>query len=212
MYGVYLSFLLSFFFPSFFLFSFLSFLLSFFLLSPSHITWKLYGVHEGFSYQTTAFLLEMFLFWFRTVCELWLVSYGPKFALWSLSNALFSCIFQVQLKNYGHLKSTRPVACKSCGRTGCRCGVHVWMYQEVGVAMQRRLLYLFTLHYTTMFPDSTFWNHVRYDWWAIVPNVQCKMFGICHSVHISNMYVKIMTFCIVSGVCVVHTFAWVDWY
>ena len=54
-----------------------------------HITRKLYGVYECFAYQTAAVLLEMFFFSFRAVCELRLVSYGPKYATRSLSDTPF---------------------------------------------------------------------------------------------------------------------------
>ena len=36
------------------------------------------GIHQSYTYQMTPLLLKIFLFWFRAVCELWLVSYNPE--------------------------------------------------------------------------------------------------------------------------------------
>ena len=66
------------------------------------------------------------------------------------------CIFQVQLKKYGYLKSTRPVACKS-EVVGRDVGVaHAWVCQEEGETVYELFAFFFTLIHSTKFPDPTF--------------------------------------------------------
>ena len=53
------------------------------------ITRKLQVMHGCSTYQTTALLLEMSIFWVRVACEIKLVSYGSKHASQSLSDMPF---------------------------------------------------------------------------------------------------------------------------
>ena len=58
------------------------------------VTQKLPVVYGPSTYQMTALLLEMSIFWVRTTCKILLVSYGSKHASQSLFNKPF-CILQV---------------------------------------------------------------------------------------------------------------------
>ena len=49
-----------------------------FFLCLISITWKLYGAYKYYTYQTTALLPGIFLFWFGAMHELPLVSYSLK--------------------------------------------------------------------------------------------------------------------------------------
>ena len=57
--------------------------------------------------------LNMFLFQFRAVCELWLVSYRPEHTSWSLSNTPFVCTFMHNSNNTCNGKSCLDK--KQCG-------------------------------------------------------------------------------------------------
>ena len=62
------------------------------------ITWKLQVVYGCSTYWTTALQLEMSIFCVRTECEIWLVSYGSKHALQSVSDKPFVCTYMHNLK------------------------------------------------------------------------------------------------------------------
>ena len=76
--------------------------LSFFVLlsSPLHITQKLQCVYACSTYQMTALLLVMFLFWFIAACEEWLLSYSLEHTPQSSSNTPFSVCFHAQHEYY----------------------------------------------------------------------------------------------------------------
>ena len=55
-------------------------------------------------YETNAILSKTFLFWYRAVYELWLTSYGPKHASWSLFDTPFCAYFKYNSKTTGCLQ------------------------------------------------------------------------------------------------------------
>ena len=57
------------------------------------ITWKLQVVYEHFTYQTTALLSEMSIFWVRAPCEIQLASYDSKHASQSAFDMPFACTY-----------------------------------------------------------------------------------------------------------------------
>ena len=81
-----------------------------------HIKWLLYYPRCSFSgygrstylywrstYQTTALLSELSILWVRAAYNLWLLSYGSKHTLQSLSNMSFVHIFMHNLKTTGRI-------------------------------------------------------------------------------------------------------------
>ena len=54
-------------------------------------------------YEMNAILSKTF-FWYRAVCELWLASYGPKHASWSLFDTPFCAYFKYNTKTTGCLQ------------------------------------------------------------------------------------------------------------
>ena len=74
---------------------FLCCFLSFFSITHNS---KLWSVYKCSTYATNALVSEIFVFWFRAVCKLWLVSYGPKHASQSLSDTPFCAYFKYNSK------------------------------------------------------------------------------------------------------------------
>ena len=90
------------------------------------------------------------------------------------------CIFQVQLKNYCHLKSTKPVACKS-EVVGQNMGVAyfwVWHIRGCGVFMGvsgcdcgnvRNVCFLFQSYLNSHVPRCYIVKHEIDNWWRMAP-------------------------------------------
>ena len=76
-----------------------------FITFCSHITQKLYSIYTWSTYQKTALLSEMFLFWFRATCKLQLVSYSSKHASWSLFIKVSSTQQKLEIKTKKSLTS-----------------------------------------------------------------------------------------------------------
>ena len=64
----------------------------------THITWKLQVVDGCSTYQTTVLLLEMSIFLVTAACVVWLVDYGTKHALQSLSDTPFLHTYKHNVK------------------------------------------------------------------------------------------------------------------
>ena len=103
---------------------------------------------------------------------------------------------------YGHLKSTKPVTCKSKVVKQNVGVVYLWVWQEVGVVYLwvwcicgcgkvQNVCFFLSLIYTTTFPDITFWK--AYDLWLVSYSprytftVHCKLWAIRHFVCVSNI-------------------------
>ena len=65
----------------------------------SALTRELLVIHENSVYQTTTLLFKIPIFWVRAACKLWLVSYGFKSALQSVSDKPFVRMY-TQLENH----------------------------------------------------------------------------------------------------------------
>ena len=111
----------------------------------------------------TALLLEMFLIWSRAVCELPLVNDGPET---HHSRFLIHHFVDVQLwlKNYGHLKSSRPLADKTkvVGKEGV---VYMWICWEANVIKCNFCFPFYTLSMQLHSQTSLFEN--VYELWQV---------------------------------------------
>ena len=100
------------------------------------------------------------------------------------------CLFCGELENYGHLKSTRPIAHKS-EVVGHDVGVvYVWVWCMCGCGIRVGVLesgcdnvcnafISFSLLFTQPHSQTPCFENMRYGWWVSAPNIHSKFFLQC---------------------------------
>ena len=159
-----------------------------------------------------ALLLEIFLFYFRAACGLWLVSYGPKHASQS-SDTPFVHISSITWKPQGACNSTKHHTTPLLPRILCfmsTCNPQLWPCVNIGClvilwtstndnkAGGHLLLYhTHTCTYQTAahFQGCIFYKYkVRYSWWATVLLLlwclcpTCRLYVIKLCTHVYTVY------------------------